>query len=682
LFRTIGVFHYFHSKLNYQIEAKMILIVILFYASHSLPTQPQAASSQEQTTWISPGWEDWTLKFDTAGWKEVAGSKLMTGFERSGNANQGANGIYHLEKVYTAEPGTPFVQNDCTDKDWTLSLDNNNVWATCPDGKALHGLMRTDGDGISNIEQGRCCPGVTTNCYTDLSVGDEFDYNGATKCADGHALAGFYKGTCNDLHCIEKFKCCRLTKEDPNNVHVIGYWTFETYTRPLWNDVDTTITKKMTVGNSETASTSEQTAWADEVSETHSVTVAVEASGDIGLGSGSLSSQYGYEHSHTHSSSFSNQVENTATQTYQQDIEVSKTWIIPQQVAGEPTSANVWYFKTKAIKPDNAGGFLQSSHSLLDNGIMKTGCGYDLAPNCLPGKCHPSDPQCWQCTDDKWVIDPNFQPPSGCTHTGYSQQISSGSCADISCSDYTQSECVNLFGATVGLWEPNAFDGSPAPDKCYIKNGGTASYWFNTRTSTQDATMARQKLCKCAGSSPNCDWVAVSASECPSDPDIGDCHDFMSPGQLCEADSVLPNGQTYYNINNCGAYDVFKYACNGPNSEASVGSSFVDLDQSGTIRRFEAHKAGISKEVLDRTFGTRKEISIDELEQLIRESKEVKIDPIRGAQLSLDSAVGIENFGEKATNLLAVFGVGAILYGMAICVTRKTEYIQITEPEV
>eukprot|EP00492_Amphilonche_elongata_P000792 TRINITY_DN1455_c0_g1_i4.p1 TRINITY_DN1455_c0_g1~~TRINITY_DN1455_c0_g1_i4.p1 ORF type:complete len:173 (-),score=43.82 TRINITY_DN1455_c0_g1_i4:449-967(-) len=35
----------------------------------------------------------------------------------------------------------------------------------------------------------------------------------------------------------------------------------------------------------------------------------------------------------------------------------------------------------------------------------------------------------------------------------------------------------------------------------------------------------------------------------------------MVDGELCEADRVLPNGRTDYNIDNCGDYDIFRYTC-------------------------------------------------------------------------------------------------------------------------
>jgi len=64
--------------------------------------------------------------------------------------------------------------------------------------------------------------------------------------------------------------------------------------------------------------------------------------------------------------------------------------------------------------------------------------------------------------------------------------------------------------------------------------------------------------------SGTCGWVPVTSSECPADngKNLPECSSTMSEGDLCEADSALPNGNSVYNINNCGAYDVFKYSCN------------------------------------------------------------------------------------------------------------------------
>jgi len=64
--------------------------------------------------------------------------------------------------------------------------------------------------------------------------------------------------------------------------------------------------------------------------------------------------------------------------------------------------------------------------------------------------------------------------------------------------------------------------------------------------------------------SEGCDWVPIDASDCPSDNGkfLGQCTTSMSDGELCEADLVLPNGNSNFEINNCDIYDVFRYECN------------------------------------------------------------------------------------------------------------------------
>jgi len=69
-------------------------------------------------------------------------------------------------------------------------------------------------------------------------------------------------------------------------------------------------------------------------------------------------------------------------------------------------------------------------------------------------------------------------------------------------------------------------------------------------------------------SNSNVCFVAVSASECPegNGRTLNECSTSMSNGELCEADRALPDGQSNYDINNCGYYDVFRYVC-GSDSE-------------------------------------------------------------------------------------------------------------------
>jgi len=74
-----------------------------------------------------------------------------------------------------------------------------------------------------------------------------------------------------------------------------------------------------------------------------------------------------------------------------------------------------------------------------------------------------------------------------------------------------------------------------------------------------------------------CSFVAVSSSECPSDPDLGECFSYMGTNLLCEADRTLPDGKTDYNIDNCNGYDVFKCTRANPNgSNLRFGQQVLD----------------------------------------------------------------------------------------------------------
>jgi len=72
-----------------------------------------------------------------------------------------------------------------------------------------------------------------------------------------------------------------------------------------------------------------------------------------------------------------------------------------------------------------------------------------------------------------------------------------------------------------------------------------------------------------------CSYQPIPKEECPcehgnhSSCDLPECNLGISPGELCEADSVLPDGREEWNINNCAEhYDVFKYVCGEPSPPA------------------------------------------------------------------------------------------------------------------
>ena len=92
-----------------------------------------------------------------------------------------------------------------------------NVWALCPTGYYLNGLRlgARYPAYLLHIDEGQCChpqghPNSYDHCY-DEDVTYSFDNKGWSECQQaGYYMTGFYKSNCNDLYCIEKFRCCKM----------------------------------------------------------------------------------------------------------------------------------------------------------------------------------------------------------------------------------------------------------------------------------------------------------------------------------------------------------------------------------------------------------------------------------------------------------------------------------------
>ena len=102
------------------------------------------------------------------------------------------------------------------------SIFRSNTWALCPSGFFLEGIyISADSDPkLYHIEEAKCCrpqnhPDSYDGCY-DEDVTISFDSKGWSQCQrNGYYMTGFYKSSCNEIYCIEKFRCCKMKK---------GYW--------------------------------------------------------------------------------------------------------------------------------------------------------------------------------------------------------------------------------------------------------------------------------------------------------------------------------------------------------------------------------------------------------------------------------------------------------------------------
>jgi len=240
---------------------------------------------------------------------------------------------------------------------------------------------------------------VSSSASGFAKIGQWDTHNGGTALAYGD-----YGRTGDWLYLFSKKQQPPRPKEDAK---VIGSWNFRTVTRPLLSDIDYEIKKTAESSEYEEMTTLEMNAWANEISESHAVEVAVQADASYGIASGSVAAAYGYEYGHTKSQQFENQLQNIASNTFRQSKEVTKKFVIPAQVDGEPKYLNIWFFQTVVISSD----LEKATHYQVDSGLEVHGCGYHIAPNCLPGYCAPYDPNCWTCSADWAIIDPDFIPP-------------------------------------------------------------------------------------------------------------------------------------------------------------------------------------------------------------------------------------------------------------------------------
>ena len=96
-----------------------------------------------------------------------------------------------------------------------------HVWALCPTGYYLNGLRLGAGPPayLLHIDEAQCChpqghPNSYEQCY-DEDVSRSFDDKGWSECKKpGYYMTGFYKSSCNDIYCIEKFRCCKMKKRN------------------------------------------------------------------------------------------------------------------------------------------------------------------------------------------------------------------------------------------------------------------------------------------------------------------------------------------------------------------------------------------------------------------------------------------------------------------------------------
>ncbi|XP_022800128.1 uncharacterized protein LOC111337987 [Stylophora pistillata] len=112
---------------------------------------------------------------------------------------------------YAGQPAT------CSEVDLSDKLNRYNVWALCPSGYFMNGLRLGYAAPalLYNIDEAKCChpqnhPKSDGYCYEE-NVTISFKKKGWSECqGEGFYMTGFYKSSCDELYCIEKFRCCKM----------------------------------------------------------------------------------------------------------------------------------------------------------------------------------------------------------------------------------------------------------------------------------------------------------------------------------------------------------------------------------------------------------------------------------------------------------------------------------------
>ena len=82
--------------------------------------------------------------------------------------------------------------------------------ALCADGYYINGLERSGNIQLSGLERVKCCRPKGTQFSVKVETVNKwatFDNPGWHACPDKKFVVGFYRNSCDELYCLEEFKC-------------------------------------------------------------------------------------------------------------------------------------------------------------------------------------------------------------------------------------------------------------------------------------------------------------------------------------------------------------------------------------------------------------------------------------------------------------------------------------------
>lgn len=394
------------------------------YSPPYFPFTPPAVKEGEQSSWLQPsggGTFDWDSTFTNNGMHALAEPHLLVGWKDVDTKV----GTFTTDTWKYADPiGVASENGDCQVLDWS-NLQNEHQANACPYGYAIRGF-EIQGFQLTNV---KCCPGVTKSCYRSGSSNKPIP--GWNQCQEGFAMTGLITKKCSmtggfGFKCNFEFSCCRLanTQKEPK---VLGYWSASHVGR---KPVAWQYTVEKTVQTSKTDETAQDTlnAWKKEFQEGFSVEVGTAAQFE-GM---SAATKFLYKSQNTHTQEFSSQAHTSVMTSFSQKYDESVT--IPLEA---DTAYNIWSWTTQGVQ-QTGDSFVTATVTDPTQPQWVTGCGYDVAPNCLPVGCSSLDKNCWQCTEPQYRIDPYFVKPE---YDDQCNKINTARCGAIGSRSDAESKC-------------------------------------------------------------------------------------------------------------------------------------------------------------------------------------------------------------------------------------------------
>lgn len=118
---------------------------------------------------------------------------------------------------------------DCEFND--LSLQSNNNWAYCAEGRFMAGLYRNTGSYLDALEKARCCKYAGPDYASDLGAchhpkwEPSFNSRGWSFCPAGTAMTGLFRSGGAQILYLDDVKCCPLPHGSTSGCRIADWHT-------------------------------------------------------------------------------------------------------------------------------------------------------------------------------------------------------------------------------------------------------------------------------------------------------------------------------------------------------------------------------------------------------------------------------------------------------------------------